>query len=307
MIFSRWMACCLGAWIQHENGAIHRRLNYRALEAFHASHLVRMRRYFNDEACVVRHYKFAIQQNGKDPMSDKPSLSRVDVRRHTSVPPFLKVEISARCANRALYQVLPAREAAQPERITDEASRYGVATHTTAEFLKTIPAQLALHALSLPEACALQGGVLIKIEGEIVGAVGESGGSGEQDITIAVAAATSINACLLRDLATPPLASEGSARRAVGLDDLGTPRSTGIRSFGNHHTSNQERNSTELRVRYIRRRFQQASKLSMMRMVLLTIIALFTVSAYAQPYHHRRYHHHHHYYRHHHHAVVVVR
>src|SRR5580698_10685622 len=39
----------------------------------------------------------------------------------------------------------------------------------------------------------------------------------------------------------------------------------------------------------------------MKKMVLLTIIAFFTASAYAQPYHHRRYHHHH--YRHPHHAV----
>jgi uncharacterized protein GlcG (DUF336 family) len=72
------------------------------------------------------------------------------------------------------------------------ASRYRVATHTTAEFLKTIPAQLAFHALALPDACALQGGVPIKVEGEVVGGIGVSGGSGEQDISIALAAAASI-------------------------------------------------------------------------------------------------------------------
>jgi glc operon protein GlcG len=72
------------------------------------------------------------------------------------------------------------------------ASRYRTATHTTAEFLKTIPAQLAQHALSLPEVCALQGGVPIQLKGEVVGAVGVSGGSGEQDVAISLAAATSI-------------------------------------------------------------------------------------------------------------------
>jgi hypothetical protein len=43
----------------------------------------------------------------------------------------------------------------------------------------------------------------------------------------------------------------------------------------------------------------------MKRLTLFTIIALFTASAYAQPY----YHHHHHYRHHHHHhrAVIVVR
>jgi glc operon protein GlcG len=72
------------------------------------------------------------------------------------------------------------------------ASRYRVATHLTAEFIKTIPTQLALQALALPEVCTLQGGVPIKIEGEIVGGVGISGGSGEQDIAISLAAAASI-------------------------------------------------------------------------------------------------------------------
>jgi glc operon protein GlcG len=73
------------------------------------------------------------------------------------------------------------------------ASRYRIATHTTAEFLKTIPAQLAQQALSLPEVCALQGGAPIQLEGEVVGGVGVSGGSGEQDVAIALAAATSIS------------------------------------------------------------------------------------------------------------------
>jgi uncharacterized protein GlcG (DUF336 family) len=72
------------------------------------------------------------------------------------------------------------------------ACRYRVATHLTAEFAKTIPAQLAHQALGLPEVCVLQGGVPIKIEGEVVGGVGVSGGSGEQDIAISLAAAASI-------------------------------------------------------------------------------------------------------------------
>jgi len=72
------------------------------------------------------------------------------------------------------------------------ASRYRAATHLTAEYLKNIPAPLAQHALSLPDVCAFQGGVPIQIEGEVLGAVGVSGGSGEQDIAIALAAAQSI-------------------------------------------------------------------------------------------------------------------
>jgi len=42
----------------------------------------------------------------------------------------------------------------------------------------------------------------------------------------------------------------------------------------------------------------------MKKIALFTFVALFAVSAYAQPYHHRRHHRHHHHY---HHAVVVVR
>jgi uncharacterized protein GlcG (DUF336 family) len=45
----------------------------------------------------------------------------------------------------------------------------------------TLPAQLAQHALSLSEVCAFYGGAPIKIEGEVVGGVGVSGGSGEQE------------------------------------------------------------------------------------------------------------------------------
>ena len=72
------------------------------------------------------------------------------------------------------------------------AARYRIATHTTAEFMKTLPAALAQHALSLPEVCAFQGGVPILIAGETVGGVGISGGSGEQDIAVSTAAATSV-------------------------------------------------------------------------------------------------------------------
>ncbi len=72
------------------------------------------------------------------------------------------------------------------------AARYRIATHLTAEFVKTLPAQLAQHALSLPEVCAFQGGVPIQVNGEVVGGVGVSGGSGEQDMTIAIAAAAGV-------------------------------------------------------------------------------------------------------------------
>jgi uncharacterized protein GlcG (DUF336 family) len=72
------------------------------------------------------------------------------------------------------------------------AARYRVATHRTAEFVKTLPSALAQHALSLPEACAFQGGVPILIDGEVIGGVGISGGSGEQDVAVAIAAADSL-------------------------------------------------------------------------------------------------------------------
>jgi uncharacterized protein GlcG (DUF336 family) len=72
------------------------------------------------------------------------------------------------------------------------AARYRIATHTTAEYLKMLPAQLAQHALSLPEVCAFHGGAPIQSEGEVVGGVGVSGGSGEQDTAIALAAAASV-------------------------------------------------------------------------------------------------------------------
>jgi uncharacterized protein GlcG (DUF336 family) len=73
------------------------------------------------------------------------------------------------------------------------ASRYGVATHLTAEYLKNLSAPLAQHALSLPDVCAFQGGVPIRFEGELLGGVGVSGGSGEQDIAIAVESAAGIS------------------------------------------------------------------------------------------------------------------
>jgi uncharacterized protein GlcG (DUF336 family) len=69
------------------------------------------------------------------------------------------------------------------------AARYRVATHLTAEFVKAMPPGLAAHALSLPEACAFQGGVPLKMAGEVIGGVGISGGKGEQDVEIATAAA----------------------------------------------------------------------------------------------------------------------
>jgi uncharacterized protein GlcG (DUF336 family) len=69
------------------------------------------------------------------------------------------------------------------------AARYRAATHLTAEYLKTLPAGLASHALSLPELCAFQGGVPVKIGAEVIGAIGIAGGSGEQDIAIASEAA----------------------------------------------------------------------------------------------------------------------
>jgi len=69
------------------------------------------------------------------------------------------------------------------------AARYRIATHRTAEFVKTLPPALAQQALSLPEACAFQGGVPILIDGEVIGGVGVSGGLGEQDVAVATAAA----------------------------------------------------------------------------------------------------------------------
>ena len=72
------------------------------------------------------------------------------------------------------------------------AARYRVATHRTAAFVKTLPSALAQHALSLPEACAFQGGVPILIDGEVIGGVGISGGLGEQDVAVAIAAADSL-------------------------------------------------------------------------------------------------------------------
>lgn len=65
------------------------------------------------------------------------------------------------------------------------AARYRTPTHQTAEFIKSLPAQLAHQALSLPDLCAFQGGVPIAVDGKSVGGLGISGGSGEQDIEIA--------------------------------------------------------------------------------------------------------------------------
>ena len=73
------------------------------------------------------------------------------------------------------------------------AARYRAATHLTAEYLKTLPAWRASHALSLPELCAFQGGVPVKIGAEVIGAVGIAGGSGEQDIAIATDAAEAVD------------------------------------------------------------------------------------------------------------------
>ena len=72
------------------------------------------------------------------------------------------------------------------------AARYRAATHLTAEYLKTLPAWRASHALSLPELCAFQGGVPIRIGDEVIGAVGIAGGSGDQDIAIATEAAGAV-------------------------------------------------------------------------------------------------------------------
>ena len=74
------------------------------------------------------------------------------------------------------------------------AARYRSATHLTAEYLKRLPAGLASHALSLPDLCAFQGGVPIRIGEEVIGAIGIAGGSGEQDIAIATEAAAYMNA-----------------------------------------------------------------------------------------------------------------
>jgi uncharacterized protein GlcG (DUF336 family) len=74
------------------------------------------------------------------------------------------------------------------------AARYRAATHLTAEYLKTLPAALAHHALSLPDLCAFQGGVPIKIGEEVIGAVGVAGSSGEQDVAIAMEAVSAIHA-----------------------------------------------------------------------------------------------------------------
>ena len=72
------------------------------------------------------------------------------------------------------------------------AARYGIATHLTADYVKTLPSALALQALSLPEVCAFEGGAPIRLDGELLGGIGISGGSGAQDVAIALAAAASL-------------------------------------------------------------------------------------------------------------------
>jgi len=72
------------------------------------------------------------------------------------------------------------------------AARYRVPTHQTSEFVKTLPAQLAQHALSLPDLCAFQGGVPIRVGDQVVGGLGVSGGSGAQDVEIALQAAAAV-------------------------------------------------------------------------------------------------------------------
>ena len=54
------------------------------------------------------------------------------------------------------------------------------------------PAQLAQHALSLPEVCPLHGGAPIKFEGEVVGSAGVSDGSCLQGTAISLAAAANV-------------------------------------------------------------------------------------------------------------------
>jgi glc operon protein GlcG len=73
------------------------------------------------------------------------------------------------------------------------AGRYGIATHLTADYVKTLPPALAMEALSLPEVCAFEGGAPIRLDGELLGGIGISGGSGAQDIAIALGAAASLD------------------------------------------------------------------------------------------------------------------
>jgi uncharacterized protein GlcG (DUF336 family) len=73
------------------------------------------------------------------------------------------------------------------------AARYQAPTHLTAEFIKTLSPQLSQHALSLPDLCAFQGGVPIKIGDDVIGGLGISGGSGAQDVEIAIGATSGLN------------------------------------------------------------------------------------------------------------------
>lgn len=72
------------------------------------------------------------------------------------------------------------------------AARYLKPTHQIAEFVKTLPAQLAQHALSLPDLCAFQGGVPITVGEQFIGGLGISGGSGAQDVEIALQSIASV-------------------------------------------------------------------------------------------------------------------
>lgn len=73
------------------------------------------------------------------------------------------------------------------------AARYLAPTHQTGEYLKTLPAELAAHAMRLPDLCAMQGGVPILVEQMAVGGVGIAGGNGSQDIAVAEQAAKAVS------------------------------------------------------------------------------------------------------------------
>ena len=72
------------------------------------------------------------------------------------------------------------------------AARYLAPTHLTAEFIKALPAQLAQHALSLTDLCAFQGGAPIKVGEQFIGGLGISGGTGAQDVEIALQAIAAV-------------------------------------------------------------------------------------------------------------------
>lgn len=82
------------------------------------------------------------------------------------------------------------------------AARYQVATHKTAESVKAMPPGLMAQVMSLPELCAFQGGVPLQVAGETVGAIGVSGGTGEQDVAIGLDAAAALAQTLIQGPAT---------------------------------------------------------------------------------------------------------